>query len=1163
MFSTKILAQENLERAYQLGDYSLLELIGRGGEGVVWSAWDNHRQRVVALKVLSSLGEDPMMANVSSRDFERQVHLLASLDHPNILPLYEFGTSAANYFFVMRYNCAGTLASRLLGGPLPLVEALRVAAQMAAALAYLHSRSIVHRDLKPTNVLLDSQDWVLLSDFGLARQLSQETMPFHTGRGTGPYAPYEQHVHFGMSPQSDIYSMGVVIYEMLTGHLPWDGGAFLAIQQKQEGLKLPDLRESDPTLPAALTAVLRKLTAFNYRDRPATAVDAINLILDAVPDLPPQVLAYCRTPLPIVSDELLVTQDAQFLLNMFLTDWEGAAEEFPARLTHLAFIDAAAGRSGRYQLKLNEAQTHFMLRGALAHDYHVDYWWRQVADAARRVQVCAETIAHEGDTAVSQAISRLADEVNQPDEAVQLSPETQAMLIDMALGSRGWALRQNALKVLIQTAPEAARWQPVAFTATGDVRLAEIALSDSLHAEQAAALIGHVRSETAVQTILLNTQTDRQKLLETLQQVQSVAGSLPGLVPLQIRLSVKTRWWRERLFENRDEMPLPRALLGLMAGALVAVLMVLGLFSVPAAQMRDVLLAPYPVSGLVTIVEVDDASLARYGRWDAWSRSLHADLIERLVDAGARAIALDIMFDSPSADAAADGRLADVMRKAGIVVQPVLGQGDGLHDVPGAVRFEGRILPYDALLAASAAVGHTNILHDEDGYVRRIPTVMAVNEERHLSLPLAALLVFLQGGALPDEVVPGPQNGLLTVAGRQIPVGPLGEMSIYYAGPPADTEQQSFTMVSYQDVLDGRVPPELLEGKIVLVGITATSEPDSYLTPVSHGRPMYGVEILANSIESIWSEHFIVRPSLFWQIILLLVLGVLTGLVCARAWSGLLLAAGLGLLYIIFATLLFETRSIMLDLLYPFLAIALSYAFVTAYHLSVEVRRRREMMQLFATNMTPEIARATIDAVKKGEINLGGQVQEISVLCVDIRGYRSLAEWYEPGMVMTMMNELGELIRGMMLEFEGTITQHEGEQVMAMYNAPLPQADHAWRSVETAVTIRDRLSGHLASLPADHPLQAVKFGYGVFSGRAIVGNAGTALRTTYTAVGETVNLASQLAGQATPGQIWLGEPTYEKVAEWVVGEPLPPILVKDRSTALPLFAVAGPASLVK
>ena len=139
----------------------------------------------------------------------------------------------------------------------------------------------------------------------------------------------------------------------------------------------------------------------------------------------------------------------------------------------------------------------------------------------------------------------------------------------------------------------------------------------------------------------------------------------------------------------------------------------------------------------------------------------------------------------------------------------------------------------------SVAVGHTNILHDEDGFVRRAPTIITVEGERYPSLALAAIQTYLALGANSEMAeIPEPVDGYLEMVGRQIPVGESGDMNIYYAGPPAQADATTFQTVSYQAVLNQEVDDALFQDKIVLIGMTATAEPDRYLTPISRGRPM-------------------------------------------------------------------------------------------------------------------------------------------------------------------------------------------------------------------------------------------------------------------------------------------------------------------------------------
>ena len=177
--------QRSLERGVQFGKYILLERIGQGGEAIVWSGWDHLHQRVAAIKIVAKSVPEGIAPSLIPGNFERQIHLLASLDHPNILPLHEFGETSEFYYFAMHYRSMGSLAEKLKAGPLPLEDALDLSAQIAGALQYLHSQGIVHRDLKPSNILLDSQNRVYLSDFGLAKSLQQETAPLHTGVARG------------------------------------------------------------------------------------------------------------------------------------------------------------------------------------------------------------------------------------------------------------------------------------------------------------------------------------------------------------------------------------------------------------------------------------------------------------------------------------------------------------------------------------------------------------------------------------------------------------------------------------------------------------------------------------------------------------------------------------------------------------------------------------------------------------------------------------------------------------------------------------------------------------------------------------------------------------------------------------------------------------------
>lgn len=244
----------------QLGNYQIVELIGRGGMAAVYKGYQPSMNRHVAIKVLS-----PQYSSDRAfvQRFQNEARLIAQLEHAHILPVYDFGQQEGMLYIVMRYLPTGTLEDRISPQGMPLDEVLHILKQVASALDYAHSRGVIHRDLKPANVLIDAQGNAFLSDFGIAKTTEQEVSLTGTGNviGTPNYMSPEQGLGEKVDARSDIYALGVMLFEMLTGQVPFSGDNPMAVMLRHVHDVPPDPSSLRPDLPQAVSNVVLRALA--------------------------------------------------------------------------------------------------------------------------------------------------------------------------------------------------------------------------------------------------------------------------------------------------------------------------------------------------------------------------------------------------------------------------------------------------------------------------------------------------------------------------------------------------------------------------------------------------------------------------------------------------------------------------------------------------------------------------------------------------------------------------------------------------------------------------------------------------------------------------------------------------------------------------------------
>jgi serine/threonine-protein kinase len=278
--------------------YEIREILGKGGMSEVYRAYDPYFDRDVALKILRR----EMVDDLRLRErFERETKIIAKLELEGIVPVYDIGRENDRLFFVMRLMTGGTLSERMEHGPIPPAEISRIIQRIAPSLDDAHRRGIIHRDLKPGNILFDENNNAFISDFGIAKSIalpSTTTLTDGGVVGTPRYMSPEQARGDAVDARSDIYSLGVIVFEMLIGQSRFDVVTPLGMAFRDESSPAPRITDTDPTFPPVVQTVIDKVLARDRSNRYATTVEFANALAAALaePRLNPQAHVVVETP---------------------------------------------------------------------------------------------------------------------------------------------------------------------------------------------------------------------------------------------------------------------------------------------------------------------------------------------------------------------------------------------------------------------------------------------------------------------------------------------------------------------------------------------------------------------------------------------------------------------------------------------------------------------------------------------------------------------------------------------------------------------------------------------------------------------------------------------------------------------------------------------------
>lgn len=601
----------------------------------------------------------------------------------------------------------------------------------------------------------------------------------------------------------------------------------------------------------------------------------------------------------------------------------------------------------------------------------------------------------------------------------------------------------------------------------------------------------------------------------------------------------------------------------------------------------------------VAIVDLDDASIEEIGQWP-WPRDELADLVDRITADGAAAIAFDVIFsepdrlspaklaERPDLPEALRGELTDLPDNDQLFAQSIArsrvvagqtsvrlagdrGQMSPVREVPHALLGDDPtpfLQKYPRLLQnlpviEDAALGHGvfSTRPDPDGIYRRAPLVLMVQDNLRLGLAPELLRAATGGDAFAVKTNAAGVEGVV-VARQLVPTAADGSVWPYLT--PSSTDRY----VSAADVLTGRMPQGRLRGHLVFVGTSAIGLEDFRPTPL--GVSMAGVEIHAQVLENILAGTMLERPGT--AIAVELVITALLGLVIVilvpafRATFVMILAVVVMAGYAGASWYAFDAKRMLLDPTFPILAAVLTLMLMASLNYLREERMRRQIRSAFGQYVSPDLVDQLSD--NPDALTLGGERKELTLLFSDVRGFTTIAESYrkDPVGLTHLMNRFLTALSNAILAEKGTIDKFMGDAVMAFWNAPLDTPDHPKAACRAALAMYDRVQEINRERIAEEGegVLLIDVGIGMSTGPCTVGNMGSDTRFDYTALGDTVNLASRLEGLSKNYglAIIISESVHDAVADDFAMLELDLVRVKGKTLPVTIFGLMGDKTLL-
>jgi adenylate cyclase len=599
----------------------------------------------------------------------------------------------------------------------------------------------------------------------------------------------------------------------------------------------------------------------------------------------------------------------------------------------------------------------------------------------------------------------------------------------------------------------------------------------------------------------------------------------------------------------------------------------------------------------VVIVDIDEDSVAAYGQWP-WPRTILADLLTRLYERQAAAIAFDVIFPEPDRSspnqAVKHFRNLDETTREQLVLLPnhddvfagaigrgqvVLGEsgteaastrsfdehsGTGVATVgpdpsPYLITFPHLLRNLPSLERAAAGRGLFSIRTERDVIVRRVPMVMGVEGKIVPALTLELLRVFTGSSAI---LIRTDESGIgsVAVAGLELTTDRNGRVWVYFS--PHDKTRY----VSAKDVVEGNAAADKFAGKLVLVGTSAIGLLDAKTTPVHPAMP--GVEVHAQLLEAALTNSLLASPSsaIIIEVIGAYIAGTTLALLAPFASALALFAtASLAATALIAGSwILYSRYQLLFDATFPLIVTLSVYMSMVLIGYFREQRERRRIRSAFAQYLSPTLVEQLAKSRKR--LVLGGEERNVTVLFSDVRGFTAISETYkdDPQGLTRLLNRYLTPVTNAIIARNGTIDKYMGDAVMAFWNAPLDDPAHESDACHAALDMLERVDAlnrerEREAFATGSRFVPIKIGIGINTGLCTVGNMGSDLRFQYTVMGDGVNLASRLEGQTKDYQlsIIVGSRTAVAVSEQFALLEIDFIRVKGKTEAEVIYTIVG------